>query len=103
MRRFAALLIVCLAACQASSAPRSPEETCAAACTGRAPRCTHDQCLVGCNLALDRIIEHEMNTVLDCVAKNEARACDDPLWAHCATDIGPHADGGPPAPPPPSE
>ena len=29
-------------------------------------------------------------------------ACDDRAWARCATRIGAHADGGPPAPPPAS-
>jgi hypothetical protein len=36
--------------------------------------------------------------VLACVAKAQS-SCDDPVWAKCAALIGPHADGGPPAPP----
>lgn len=36
--------------------------------------------------------------MLGCVAKSES-VCDEPLWARCAALIGPHADGGPPAPP----
>ena len=65
-------------------------------------RCTHHQCSRGCNLILDRLAEGEGDRVLDCVA-NTVHACDDRAWAHCAARIGVHADGGPPAPRPPSD
>jgi len=39
--------------------------------------------------------------VLACAAGSHASgaACDDRAWARCAALVGPHADGGPPAPP----
>jgi hypothetical protein len=40
--------------------------------------------------------------VLACVVRNKS-ACDDRTWARCATLIGIHADGGPPAPLPPPD
>jgi hypothetical protein len=55
---------------------------------------------------LDRLAQHEGDTVLACVAvavQAPAAACDDRTWAHCAMRIGPHADGGPPAPAPPPD
>ena len=91
----AALLV---AACNAHDTPRTPEETCVAACSERAPRCSNDECRRGCNMSLDRIIEREHGNVVACVAKDKG-ACDDLLWAKCGTLIGVHADGGPPAPP----
>jgi len=36
--------------------------------------------------------------VLACIAKAQS-SCDDAAWARCAALVGPHADGGPPAPP----
>jgi len=46
---------------------------------------------------MDRLVENEGDHVLACVARAKA-ACDDRVWAHCATLVGPHADGGPPPP-----
>ena len=89
------------AACLAKAPPSTVEDTCAVACTSKAPGCTNTQCVRGCNLTIDRIAEHEEDHVLDCVAR--ARVCEDAVWASCATLIGVHADGGPPAPPPPQD
>lgn len=90
-----------LAACMAKAPPSTVEETCGVACASRAPRCDTTGCTRGCNLTIDRIAEHEEGRIIDCVARSGA--CDDATWAHCATWIGPHADGGPPAPPPPQD
>jgi hypothetical protein len=40
--------------------------------------------------------------VIACVATRD-RHCSDVVWAECAALVGPHADGGPPGPPPPVE
>jgi hypothetical protein len=108
-------------ACNSQAPPRGPEETCARACEGRVTACTREECWRGCNLVLDRLAEHEGDRVLACVANEtrtasaahatgatgptggKARACDDRLWAWCAVRIGEHADGGPPAAPPPRD
>jgi hypothetical protein len=97
-----ALSVLSAIACNAHDAPRTPEETCIAACTDRAPRCSDGDCRRGCSLTLDRLIEREQEGVIACVAKATV-ACDDPLWAKCGTRIGAHADGGPAAPPPSPE
>jgi hypothetical protein len=98
----APLLIATLAACQAESPPHGLEETCAKSCVVRVSQCDSHQCSRGCNLVMDRLAENEGDHVLACVAAAKL-ACDDRTWARCATRIGPHADGGPPAPrPPPS-
>lgn len=54
---------------------------------------------------LDRLAEREGGHVVACVAasSSSSSACDDRVWSHCATRIGPHADGGPPPPPAPSD
>jgi hypothetical protein len=98
----ALVLAVGAVACQAESPPRGPEETCAKACEVHATHCSRHQCARGCNLVLDRLTEHEGERVLGCVARAKDR-CDDRTWAACATRVGPHADGGPPAPAPPSD
>jgi hypothetical protein len=85
-------------ACAGPRAPSRPDEACAAACERRIPRCGATACARGCQLALDRLVEHEGPAVLACVAASPA-ACDDWLWADCAAHVGPHADGGPPPPP----
>jgi len=79
-----------------------PEEKCVHACEARASRCTHHQCVRGCNFVLDRLVQHEGPTVIACVARTTQAniACDDHTWATCGTRIGLYADGGPPAPPP---
>jgi len=90
-------------ACQAQSPPSGFEAACARACATRATQCSETQCARGCNLILDRLAEHEGGHVLACVAASVSTgaSCDDRAWAHCATRVGPHADGGPPPPPPP--
>jgi hypothetical protein len=71
------------------------------ACRDRASeRCTDRECRRGCRLALDRLLEHEGEHVLSCIAGAKDRKCDDVSWAACTAMVGPHADGGPPAPPP---
>jgi len=94
----AVLFLSLLAACRAQSPPRGPEAACAKACEARAGQCGPRECGRGCNLVLDRLVEHEGGRVLACVAKSEG-SCADPVWARCAALVGPHADGGPPAPP----
>jgi hypothetical protein len=102
VKRAAAAVLALAIGCSARSAPRGPEETCVAACRARAPGCDARQCGRGCNLVLDRIVEHEGDAVIACVAAGPA-ACDDRSFARCAARVGPHADGGPPPPPPPSD
>lgn len=96
------LWTVLLAACQAEAPPRGLEATCAKSCEVSASRCTAHECRRGCNLVMDRLAENEGDTVLACIARTKG-ACDDRAWSRCATRIGPHADGGPPAPRPPPE
>jgi hypothetical protein len=91
-----------LPGCQAEAPPQGLEATCAKACEVHAQQCSSHQCGRGCNLVLDRLAQDEGNHVIDCIAR-AGRACDDHAWAACATRIGPHADGGPPAPPPPHD
>ena len=93
------MLAVVLAACHAQSPPGGLEASCARVCAAHAPQCSESQCARGCNLILDRLAEHEGGHVLACVASS-AQACDDRAWSRCATRVGTHADGGPPAPPP---
>lgn len=94
--------VVLLGACHATSPPAGVEATCERACEANVKQCSREQCGRGCNLVLDRLTEHQGGKVLACVAAGPP-ACDDRAWAHCATRIGPHADGGPPAPPPKSD
>jgi hypothetical protein len=96
------LVLLGLAACQAESPPRGIEATCAKSCEVRASQCSSHQCNRGCNLAIDRLAEGQGDKVLACVVRNKS-ACDDRTWARCATLIGIHADGGPPAPLPPPD
>jgi hypothetical protein len=95
------VLVLSLAGCAAEAPPRGLEATCAKSCEARAPGCSPHECARGCNLVLDRLAENEGGHVLACVARVQAQknACGDREWARCATRIGPHADGGPPAPP----
>jgi hypothetical protein len=96
------VLLVAAAGCQAESPPRGPEATCAKACEVQAAaRCSSDACARGCNLVLDRLAEHQGDTILGCVASSTS--CDDRAWARCGALVGPHADGGPPPPPPPRD
>jgi hypothetical protein len=48
------------------------------------------------------LVEHEDGPVVACVARSK-KSCSDGTWAACAARVGPHADGGPPAPPPPAD
>jgi hypothetical protein len=84
-------------ACDAHAPPHGVEETCAAACEAKAPGCTIAECQRGCNLVVDRLVEGETAGVLTCVVMS-VDSCGDRVWAHCAARVGPHADGGPPAP-----
>jgi hypothetical protein len=94
-------------ACQMQSSPPRPDDLCVHTCVTTIPQCTETGCTRGCQLSLDRLIEPEGDHVLACVRKGVTSAapnsygyvlCDDALWASCAARIGPHADGGPPAP-----
>jgi hypothetical protein len=77
------------------------EASCVAACSAQAKNCSHHACARGCNFVLDRLVQHEQPTILACVAAAHPR-CDDRVWARCGTRLGLYADGGPPAPAPPS-
>jgi hypothetical protein len=101
-RTLAVSLWVLSAACNSTSPPSGPEATCAQACEARSPGCRRDECRRGCNLILDRLAEGEGDRIIACVAEATAR-CNDRAWAHCAARVGVHADGGPPAPLPPSD
>ena len=99
------LLAVVVSACKltANDPPNRPVDLCTQSCVKRAPRqCSADECNRGCQFILDRLQEGQGENVVACVAARESR-CADPVWADCAARIGLHADGGPPAPPPPSE
>jgi hypothetical protein len=96
-----ALAFAGVAGCRASSPAGGVEAACARACEAQAKQCSTEQCGRGCNLVLDRLAERQGPRVLACVAAAPP-ACDDRAWARCATRIGAHADGGPPAPPPAS-
>jgi hypothetical protein len=84
------------------SPPLGAESTCAKACTARAPACSAHECARGCRLVFDRFIEKQGDRVIACMAYG-GPPCDDRAWARCATRVGAHADGGPPAPPAPSD
>jgi len=80
-----------------------PVEGCIRACRARLDRqCSAPECERGCEYVLDRLVERETENVIRCVGKRNRR-CTDVVWAECAAMIGPHADGGPPAPLPPSD
>jgi hypothetical protein len=80
-----------------------PIDKCTASCAKRASRqCSEDECRRGCEFILDRIVEREGDNVVACVARTPRR-CTDVVWADCASKIGVHADGGPPAPLPPAD
>jgi hypothetical protein len=97
-----------------TSTPPGPQAQCESACVERAHGCTEKECAKGCAFVLDRLVEHEGETVLGCIAsraktepKNasvgaggdrKAAVCGDAVWAECAVRVGVHADGGPPAP-----
>jgi hypothetical protein len=80
-----------------------PEAACADACRAQAASCTDSQCARGCRVMLDRLVEREQPRLIACVARNSTKRCDEGIFADCAARVGPFADGGPPAPKPPSE
>jgi hypothetical protein len=81
--------------------PAGPERDCTARCASIASRCSTRQCASGCSVAVDRFVQGEGPGVVACVAAEGS--CDERTWARCAVRVGPYADGGPPAPPPPSD
>jgi hypothetical protein len=90
-------------ACKAVEPTNRPIDGCVKKCTQHASRqCSEGECERGCEMILDRIVEREGNHVIACVAR-QARRCADVVWAECAANVGSHADGGPPGPPPPAE
>jgi len=91
---FALLLLLC--ACPVEPRER-PDVICADACKRRITGCSVHACERGCAFVLDRLVEHEQDTVLGCMAR--AKDCEDPSWADCAAKVGVHADGGPDVPP----
>jgi hypothetical protein len=98
-----ALCFGALGGCQAMEPSNKPVDTCVRACKARASRsCTEGECMRGCEFILDRLVEKEGDNVVSCVARTPRR-CTDVVWADCAARIGVHADGGPPAPPPPKD
>jgi hypothetical protein len=102
-------MAVLLGACGPETPPVGPEQTCVKACETRLDGCSPRECRRGCNLVVDRVIQREGDRVLACVARTVAAppsggpACGDRAWARCAILLGPYADGGPPAPPPPRD
>jgi hypothetical protein len=98
---FATVVFVLAAACSAQGVPRTPEELCTRICADRAKQCSSHDCAIGCSLSLDRIVERETDRVVGCVARRNE--CAPTTWAECGTLVGPHADGGPLPPPPPSD
>jgi len=83
--------------CPAAARPPNPIEQCTALCQSEAGKaCSEPECARGCELVLDRIVERETKGIVACVGKSRRR-CSDTAWAECASLVGPHADGGPPA------
>ncbi len=94
---------VVLAACRAVEPTNKPVDTCQRTCEARASRqCSSSECERGCEFILDRLVEKETDNVIACVSRTPRR-CTDVVWADCAARIGPHLDGGPPAPSLPRE
>jgi hypothetical protein len=96
-------LAAALPSCRAVEPTNRPVAACERACAKRATQCSAAECNRGCEFILDRLAEGLAGEITRCVGKLEPRACKDEAWAHCAVRVGPHADGGPPAPPPPSD
>jgi len=96
------MLVLALASgCPAPASPPGPVAVCAARCEKEAAKaCSESECVRGCELVLDRLVEREGATIVACVARSRRR-CSDTAWAECASLVGVHADGGPPALPPP--
>jgi len=105
MRHVLFLLAVvgAIAACHAMEPSNKAIDVCMKKCNDRASRqCSEHECERGCEFVLDRILEREADHVVTCVSR-QSRRCADVVWAQCAATVGPHADGGPPGPPPPQE
>jgi hypothetical protein len=92
-----ALWFAC-AGCRAMDASNAPDDSCRNKCKAQVKQCSKEACERGCLLILDRILEHEDARVMRCMASRK-QGCGDELWASCGARIGPHVDGGPPAPP----
>ena len=93
-----------LVACEPRVPTAISEQPCIDACHERLQHHGHDicsdaACERGCSIITDRIAEREQERMLTCMA--HANQCSDTEWARCATRIEAHANGGPPAPPPP--
>jgi hypothetical protein len=100
MKRAVAVVVALVALAALAGCPEAkdrPEVACAGACEKRVVGCTQHECERGCAFVLDRLVEHEQDTVLSCMEK--AGKCADEQWAGCAARVGPHADGGPGPPP----
>jgi len=97
MKARVALVVAVAAIALGCPEPRDrPDVACASVCEKRIVGCSEHECERGCAFVLDRLVEHEQDAVLGCMEK--AGKCEDAQWATCATRVGPHADGGPPAP-----
>ena len=89
--------------CRVFGPSNRPIEACMRTCNKYASKqCNEAQCERGCEFVLDRLVENEGDRIIACIASSPRR-CTDVVWADCAVRVGPHADGGPPAPPPPIE
>jgi hypothetical protein len=97
--RFALVIgLFVLASCRAVEPANKPVDACIDMCEKKASRqCSSSECNRGCEFILDRLVERETDTVVSCVAR-APRRCTDVVWADCAAHVGPHLDGGPPAP-----
>lgn len=85
-------------ACHSMVPPNGPNQACQSRCTTlAAERCSQAECVRGCEMILDRTVEHESDRVIACMARS-TRGCGDVVWAECAARIGGNADGGPPPP-----
>lgn len=89
--------------CRAVEPTNRPVDACMKRCAALASRqCSEAECNRGCEFVIDRLVERETEVVVSCVARKNRR-CTDVVWADCAAHVGPHLDGGPPAPLPPVE
>ncbi len=87
-----------VAACHSMAPPNGPDSVCQKACHERVGTLfSSRQCERGCHLVLDRVVEHETDTIMACLARSR-RECSETVWAECAARVGPRIDGGPPAP-----
>ena len=89
------IAVVSLAGCPQEPRER-PDVACADVCKKRIVGCTEHDCERGCAFVIDRLVEHEQETVLHCMETSQG--CADKEWADCAVRVGVHVDGGPGAP-----